>query len=152
MVQGLARCGGRVEAGAASPSLSDCNRCERRGGAGVFTSLVGVCNKIAIWNVRSIFIPGKLANVLSEIKRMGVDIMRVAETCWDGEGSFPAELLKSVGGVKYKVFFSGGKKRRRGVCPIVREEGVKSVSMWERISGRVMIMRLKRAPLNVLLV
>src|SRR5205807_6361061 len=30
MVQGLARCGGRGGAGAASPSLSDCNSCEMR--------------------------------------------------------------------------------------------------------------------------
>src|SRR6059036_1734918 len=79
MVQGLARCGGRRGTGAASPSSSEFNRCERRGGAGVFTSLVGDCNKIATWNVRSLFISGKLANVLGEMKRMGVDIMRVAE-------------------------------------------------------------------------
>ena len=110
MVQGLARCGGRGGAGAASPSSSDCNRCERRGGAGVFTSLVGDCNKIATWNVRSLYVSGKLANVLSEMKRMKIDIMGVAETCWDGEGSFPAELPESEGGDKYKVFFSGGKR------------------------------------------
>src|SRR5437867_4071364 len=152
MVQGLARCGGRGGAGTASPSSSDCNRCERRGGAGLFTSLVGDCNKIATWNVRSLYVSGKLANVLSEMKRMGIDIMGVAETCWDGEGSFPAELPESEGGDKYKVFFSGGKKRRRGVGVIVREEVVKSVMMCEPISERIMIMRLKVAPINVLLV
>src|SRR2546425_470584 len=75
MVQGLARCGGRGGAGAASPSSSDCNRCERRGGAGVFTWLVGDCKKIATWNVRSLYVSGKLANVLSEMKRMGLDIV-----------------------------------------------------------------------------
>src|SRR3989442_5075292 len=75
MVQGLARCGGRGGAGAASPSSSDCSRCERRGGAGVFTSLVGDCSKIATWNVRSLYVSGNLANVLSEMKRMGIDIM-----------------------------------------------------------------------------
>src|SRR6184192_1941150 len=133
MVQGLARCGGR-------------------GGAGVFTSLVGDLNKIATWNVRSLYVSGKLANVLSGMKRMGIDIMGVAETCWDGEGSFPAELPESEGGDKYKVFFSGGKQRRRGVGVIVREEVVKSVMMCEPISERIMIMRLKVAPINVLLV
>src|SRR6184192_2803739 len=54
-------------------------RCERRGGAGVFRSLVGDCNKIATWNVRRLYVSGKLANVLSEMKRMGIDIMGVTE-------------------------------------------------------------------------
>ena len=102
------------------------------GGAGVFTSLVGDCNKIATWNVRSLYVSGKLANVLSEMKRMGIGIMGVAETCWDGEGSFPAEIPESEGGDKYKVFFSGGKTRRRGVGVIVREEVVKSVMSVSR--------------------
>src|SRR2546425_4317656 len=82
---------------------------------------------------------------------MGIGIMGVAETDWDGEGSFPAELPESEGGDKYKVFFSGGKKRR-GVGVILREEVVKSVMMCEPISERIMIMRLKVAPINVLLV
>src|SRR2546425_13237046 len=129
MVQGLARCGGRGGASAASPSSSDCSLSERRGGAGVFTSLVGDCNKIATSNVRSLYVSGKLANVLSEMKRMKIDIMGVAETCWDGEGSFPAELPESEGDRKSVVFFSGGKKRRKGGGVIVREEGEKSVRM-----------------------
>src|SRR6266403_5290624 len=115
MVQGLARCGGRGGAGAASPSSSDFNRCERHGGAGVFTSLVGDCNKIGTWNVRSLYRSGKLANVLKEKKRMGIGIMGVAETMWNNEGSFTTELPESVSGDKYKVFSSGGEKNKRGI-------------------------------------
>src|SRR6184192_3772246 len=59
---------------------------------------------------------------------------------------------KAASGDKYKVFFSGGKKRRRGVGVIVREEVAKSVMMCEPISERILIMRLKVAPINVLLV
>src|SRR2546425_5800084 len=73
-------------------------------------------------------------------------------TYWDGDGSFPAELPESDGGDKYKVFFSGGKKRSRGVGVIVREEVVKSVTMCEPILERIMIMVLKVVPINVLLV
>src|SRR5437867_7876397 len=43
--------------------------------AGVFTSLVGDCNKIATWNVRSLYKSGKVANVLMQMKRMGIGIM-----------------------------------------------------------------------------
>ena len=111
MAQGLARCGGRVGAGAASPSSSDCNCCERRGEAGVFTSLVGDCNKIAIWNVRSLYKSGKLANFLKEMKRMRIGIMGVAETMWNNEGSFTTELPESVDGETNTMYFSQEEKR-----------------------------------------
>src|SRR6267154_2721109 len=110
------------------------------------------CNKIGTWNVLSLNMPGKLANVLKEMKRMRVGIMGVAETFWVKEGSFPTQLPESEGGDKYHIFYSGGKKRRRGVGLIVREEVVKSVMMWESISERIMIMRLKVAPINMLIV
>src|SRR6267154_309963 len=110
------------------------------------------CNKIGTWNVRSLYKPGKLANVLKKMKRMRVQIMGVAETFWDKDGSFQTPLPESDGGDRYRVFYSRGKKRRRGVGVIVREEVVKSVMMWEQISERIMIMRLKVAPINVLIV
>src|SRR6267154_1184835 len=40
------------------------------------------CNKIGTWNVLSLNMPEKLANVLKEMKRMRVGIMGVAETFW----------------------------------------------------------------------
>src|SRR6267154_4599004 len=78
--------------------------------------------------------------------------MGVAETFWAGDGSFQTQLPESEGGDKYHVFYSGGKKKQRGVGVIVREEVVKSVMMWEPISERIMITRLKMAAINMLLV
>src|SRR6267154_2174240 len=54
------------------------------------------CNKIGTWNVRSLYQPGKLANVLSEMKRMRVGILGVAETWWDKEGSSPTHMPESA--------------------------------------------------------
>src|SRR5437868_15465309 len=79
--QGLARCGGREKAGAPSSSFSGCNKVGR----------------IGAWNVRSLYKPGKLGNVLSEMKRLEVGIMGVSETCWDKEGSFQTQLPESLG-------------------------------------------------------
>src|SRR6267154_5732447 len=112
----------------------------------------GDCNKIGTWNVRSLNMTGKLANVLKEMKRMGVGIMGVAETFWGKEGDFTTQLPESEEGDKYHVFYSGEKRKRRGVGVIVREEVVKSVMMWEPISKRIMIMKLKVAPINMLIV
>lgn len=40
--------------------------------------------QIGTWNLRSIHLPGKLANVVKEIKRMRIDILRIAEHRWIG--------------------------------------------------------------------
>ena len=59
MGEGLDRCGGHVNTGVSS-SAND-------------------CKKLGSWNLRSLNKPGKLTNVISEIKRMGVGILGVAE-------------------------------------------------------------------------
>src|SRR6267154_240822 len=64
-------------------------------------------NKIGTWNVRSLYKPGKLANVPKEMKRTRVGIMEVAETFWDKEGFFQTQLPEGEGGDKYHVFYSG---------------------------------------------
>ena len=55
-------------------------------------------------------------------------------------------------GDKYIVYALGGDKKRKGVGMIVREEVAKSVMMCEPISDRIMLMRLKVKPVNVLVV
>ena len=50
-----------------------------------------------------------------EMKRMGVVIMGVAETWWKGDGEFTTQLPDSGGGGKYRVFYSGGDTRKKGV-------------------------------------
>ena len=129
----LARCGGWGKAAAPSPSSSDCNR-------------------VGTWNVRSLYKLGKMAGVMKEMKRMKIGIMGVAETCWDKEGTFTTELPQKDGGDKFKVFFSGGEKRRRGVGVIVMEEVGRSIMMCAPISERIIIMRLKMTPINMLVV
>ena len=109
-------------------------------------------SKIGILNVRSLNKLGKLENVANEMKRMGVGILGVAETFWRNDGDCPTELPDSVGGDKYKIFYSGGEKSRRGVGMIVSEVMLKSVMSCEPISERIIIMRLKMKPVNMLLV
>ena len=42
--------------------------------------------KIGSWNFRSLFKPGKLANVLKEMTSLELDVMGVAETFWKDSG------------------------------------------------------------------
>jgi exonuclease III len=149
---GLARWGGREKAGVAAPSSSGCNRHGWREQTGVTVPLVGDCKKIGTWNMKSLNVPGKTANLLKEMKRMGVKIMGVSETWWKESGSFTTQLPDGVEGDNYKIFFSGGEKKRRGVGLVVSEEVGKSVLMCEPISERIIVMRLKAAPVNMLIV
>ena len=57
-----------------------------------------------------------------------------------------------AGGDTYRIFYSGGEKNRRGVGLIVAEEVLRSVMMVEEISERIIVMRLKMKPTNVLIV
>ena len=57
--------------------------------------------------MRSLGGPRKMSNVIMEMKRMGVEIMGVAETWWKGDGAFTTQLPDSEGGSKYRVFYSG---------------------------------------------
>lgn len=153
--QGLARCGGRGEAGVTSPSSSDCNRHGGRGEAGAAGSSASYCNKmgrVGTWNVRSLGMAGKMANVISEMKRMGVGILGVAETWWKDADEFRTKLPEEEGGDQYRVYYSGGELNRRGVGMILKEEVARSVMNWKEISDRLMIMRLKVAPVNVLII
>ena len=131
LAQGLARCGQRGIAGAASPSSSGCYR-------------------IGTWNVRSLYQAGKIANTIKEISRMKVDILGVVETFWKGEGVFMTEIPDSE--EKYRVIYSGGDKNRRGVGMILRGGISKSVLQYNLISDRIMTLRLKAAPVNLLLI
>src|SRR5688572_27401485 len=144
---GLARCAWRGQTGACSPSASDCFN-----------------YKLGTWNVRSLRKEGKMANVMLEMRRMEVNIMGVAETCWQENGSITSQIPKErkdgmdtdtdadAGGDTYKIFYSGGDKNRRGVVLIVAEEVLRSVLMMEPISERIIITRLKMKPTNVLIV
>src|SRR5688572_17370456 len=104
-----------------------------------------------------------MANVMQEMRRMEVNIMGVAETCWQENGSITSQIPKErkdgmdtdtdadAGGDTYRIFYSGGDMNRRGVGLIVPEEVLRLVMMVEPISERIIVMRLKMKPTNVLI-
>ena len=65
------------------------------------------CKRLGTWNVKSLSRPGKMSNVIMEMKRMGVVIMGVAETWWKGDGEFTTQLPDSEGGANTEYFIQG---------------------------------------------
>ena len=58
--------------------------------------------KVGTWNVRTLLRPGKLTNVVREMKRADLNIFGLCETRWKDGGDFESE------GVRVK--YAGGKK------------------------------------------
>jgi len=56
---------------------------------------------------------------MQEMIRINIDILGTAETFWDGMGDFETTLPETE--EKFRVFFSGGGKKRKGVAFITRE-------------------------------
>src|SRR5688572_26988251 len=80
---------------------------------------------ISTWNVHSLNPPGKLSNIIKEMVWMDITILGVSETFRDGEADFTATIPNNK--EKFRVICSGGEKKRRGVCIILREKFGKSV-------------------------
>ena len=101
------------------------------------------------WNVRGLNQVGKMANVLQEMKRMNIDVLGVSETFWKGEGEFMTGLPETE--ENFRVFFSGGDKNRRGVGMVLRGKVGQAVMQYNLISDRIIVVRLKATPVNLLL-
>ena len=70
--QGLARWSTCETAGMAAPSSSYCYNVQKQDTA-------NVKYKIGTWNVRSLNVLGRLANVIQEINRLEIDILRIRD-------------------------------------------------------------------------
>ena len=72
--------------------------------------------KIATWNVRTMYQAGKLENIVLETKRMGIDIMGVAEVRWLQSGKIVCNY--------HTLIYSGHKKyHKHGVDLLLSKVG-----------------------------
>ena len=71
--------------------------------------------KIGTWNVRTLYQKGKLANIIQEIKQIGISILGISEVRWLDAG----QLSKNG----YTVVYSGNcEKHTNGVGIIMTNE------------------------------
>ena len=87
----------------------------------------------ASWNVGSL--TGKGKELVDEMKRRRIDIMGIQETKWGGNS---ARVL----GNGYKVIYSGEVNKRNGVGVVVAEEWTKRVVSVDRVSDRLLAVKL----------
>lgn len=101
--------------------------------------------RIGTWNVRTLLQAGKLENLKREMEKNNMNLIGVAEARWDGCGELQSD--------DYVMYYSGGQiKGRNGVGVIMTKELAKCVENVDYASDRVIGVRLKGVPKNVLII
>jgi len=106
--------------------------------------------KIGTWNVRGLNKPGKLENVLQEMCRMELDILGIAETFWDGSDVFETTLSHPTS--KYKVLYSGGDKKRKGVAVVSRGVAAEAIQSFQMVSERIICVKIRAKPVDLIVI
>src|SRR6218665_3696906 len=93
-------------------------------------------NKIQVgtWNVRTMLRPGKLTNVIREMKRANLDVMGLAETRWKEEGDFTSDGVR--------IIHTGGENGQNGVAVLVEEKIARSIVEIERYGSRMIKVKI----------
>ena len=63
--------------------------------------------RIATWNVCTLYQKGQLENVMQEMQRLEIDVLGLSEVRWTDTGSFDKQ--------GYHIIWSGGQKHEHGV-------------------------------------
>ena len=97
--------------------------------------------RIATWNVRTLYQTGKLANLYQEMVRLKIGVFGVCEVRWPGSGEVQYERSKFV--------YSGGNLRERGVGIFLSEDAAKSLKGYWAVSDRVILVKLQGSPFDI---
>lgn len=99
--------------------------------------------KIGTWNVKSMYMTGKLHNIRQEMDRLGINILGISETRWPNSGQ-----IKTGDAT---LFYSGNDSRNHenGVGILLDSKTSLSVLNFIPISDRAMMVQLKATPMNV---
>ena len=100
--------------------------------------------RIGTWNVRTMNVKGKVENVKEEMRRNGINVLGISEVRWKESGDFISD--------GFRVVYSGGNDRMRGVAIVLDSKAAKRVSEVEQISDRMIVVKLQAEPVDVVLV
>jgi len=99
---------------------------------------------IGTWNVRTMLRPGKLANVIREMKRTELDILGLSEVRWKEGGDFMSEGIR--------VIHTEGKGGQSGVAILLEEKVAKCVTRIENYKDRLLMVGIKAYPVDIMIV
>ena len=99
------------------------------------------CLTINTWNVRTLYMTGKLDNLIEEVAEMDIDIMGVAETHWNGDVIIYKE--------DHVFIYSGGEEHKHGVGILLKKCMQKFVVGIFPVSERNLLVKIKAKQFNI---
>ena len=101
-------------------------------------------NKIKLWDVRTMYETGKLAQVTSEMRRYNLHLLGISESRWTGSGKIRSETGETV-------LYSGREDNNHfeGVAIILRKGMEKTLIEWKPINSRMIKARFKGRHANM---
>uniref|UniRef100_A0A8D9E3Z3 Craniofacial development protein 2 n=1 Tax=Cacopsylla melanoneura TaxID=428564 RepID=A0A8D9E3Z3_9HEMI len=103
----------------------------------MYGKILKILNKLNVctWNVRSLGVPGKLENLLLEMKRLNMEIVGISEIKWKDQGD--------IWNSNYRIIYSGDEKGIAGVGIVLNKDWgnrVKNVVMFNK---RIILIKLQ---------
>ena len=100
--------------------------------------------KMVTWNVRTMLKPGRMCEIVGEVKKYGIDLVALQEVKWKGQG----EINKS----NYTLKYSGAEKQsKHRVGFAIMEKLRKNVMEFNAINKKLAYIRIKAKSLNILI-
>ncbi|XP_071153458.1 craniofacial development protein 2-like [Mytilus edulis] len=102
--------------------------------------------RTGIWNVRTMYAAGKLAQITSEMQRYKLHILGVSESRWTESG----RMTTTSGST---VIYSGrdDNQHHEGVAIIIKKGIERTLLEWKPISSRIIMARFKGKQINITL-
>ena len=100
--------------------------------------------KIGSWNVRTFNEEGRLENAMQEMKRNSISVLGICETHWEEPKDFKCG--------EHRIIGCGSDMKRQGVAIIMDEKTCGDVLHVERISERIMMIKIKANPVDMMII
>ena len=100
--------------------------------------------KCGTWNVRTLYQSGKLENCVSEMERLDIDILGLAEVRWTESGRKELE--------DHTFIFSGGQHHVNGVGMIFKKNVANAIQGYWPISDRVLLVKIAGKPFDIAII
>ena len=100
--------------------------------------------RIGTWNIRTMLRPGKLANVIREMRRAKLSILGLSEVRWKDGGDFMSEGIR--------VIYTEGSNGQNGVAILLEEEVAKCITRVETFKDRLVMVVIKAHPVDMVVI
>ncbi len=97
--------------------------------------------RIVTWNVRSLYKPGKLDNLIQEAKDINIDVLGVCETRWMEAGYVDKD--------SHSFIYSGGSKHMNVVGMLLKKNITESLMGYWTVNEKIMLVKIRAKPFNI---